>query len=125
MTAAPTGIPTIEEAIAALDAEMGKAGARVRKAGDRPRRPTRDPASWIDWEAIAEWCREHPGQAFTADPVHANAVHRFRVRFPDIRVEGSNHRHEPPREGEKKGRRVATFYAVYEGTTDDPDWADA
>lgn len=114
-----TSVPSIEDAIAALDEELGKAGARTRggRAGPPPRE-TRRPENWINWRKIADWLYANPGKAFTADPVHANSVYRFRKNFPDIRVEGSNHRLQD------SGRRVATLYAIYE-PADDPDWADA
>jgi hypothetical protein len=107
-------VPSLEEALAALDAELGRSGARTRPArAARSGRPTRDPSMWVDWACVAEWCYENPHKAFTADPVHANAVYRFRKRFPDLVVEGRNHRHEPD------GRRVATFKAWYDPAEDD------
>jgi len=98
--------PDIEEALAALDRELGSR-AEVRLApADRPRRYNKAPS--VRWSRVAEWCRDHPGMGFTAT-VHKNAVTRFRTGFPDLRVEGSDHRRDPD-----TGKQVVTLFAVYE-----------
>lgn len=102
--------PDIEEALAALDYELGRS-ARVRyvPTASRPwRRQQGRRRDSIQWARVAEWCYTYPGVAFEAT-VHKNAVFRFRAAYPELRVEGSNHRRDP-----ETGRQIATLFAVYE-----------
>jgi hypothetical protein len=97
--------PDIEEALRALDEELGMV-AKVRLGGDPESRAAKAP--YVRWERVAEWCREHPGLPFTADGVHKNAIWRFRRNYPDILVQGSNHRLHP-----ETGKQIATLWACF------------
>lgn len=105
--------PDIEQALADLDEELGSAAkVRLTPVRNRPRRQER--AKTVDWEYVAEWLRAHPGVGFSAT-VHKNAIFRFRKAYPDVRVEGSDHRYHP-----ETGVQVATMFAVYEPDNQPP-----
>lgn len=104
--------PDIEEALAALDAELGpSAKVRLASAQGRPDRPARAPR--VNWKAVAQWCRDNPGLGFSAT-VHKNAIMRLRATHPDLRVEGTDHRRHP-----ETGKQVATLFMIYEPTEED------
>jgi hypothetical protein len=106
--------PELEEAVAALDVELGSRKPRPKGRGPRPAYKR----VWVDWQVVADWLYDHPHRVFRADPVHAQAIYRFRKRFPDIHVVGSYHRQE-----EGTGRRIARMWACFE--PDDDTWTDA
>lgn len=101
-----TSPPGIEKALADLEEELGML---VRRSTRRPR--TINPRTGrprVRWASLFEWCKAHPGVGATLEDVYANAITNLRKRYPELTVEGSEHRRD------EAGRRVATLYAIYE-----------